>query len=214
MSEKETSESSNCCSGCGQCDTTSFVNPSSNDVGMTAPCKTTDDKGLLGDSIASKAICEMEKEAAQERQKAAKREACDLDSEVKAFLKRCEDANRNPLDVVSHIAKNAHIDLDGKKPEDGDTYLLWKLLRKVIVAWTADTLGWLTSNICGINCKSLISSVLTYVANRFSFVRDIDFVTTCRRDIKTHGEVACNEEVEHQEYPVIKGFGFGYAFTW
>lgn len=77
---------------------------------------------LCGAGLALGAINEMEEEQAE------KESCCDVNAEeIEAFLRKCDEMDKDPLEVISHIAKKEGLSLNGSRrdnddPEEGSSY--------------------------------------------------------------------------------------------
>ena len=76
-----------------------------------------------GAKMARAAFDMMENEAKQEDA---------LSADAKAFIKECQEAGKNPIEVVKFLAGKEGIELSGKAPSDDGKRQVYDLLREVV----------------------------------------------------------------------------------
>lgn len=81
--------------------------------------------------VAREAICEMAAAKEKAEKEAAERAKC-IDEQADEFIADCEAAGKNPMEVVSYVARRERISVSGDAPECEEKRHAYDLLRAVV----------------------------------------------------------------------------------
>lgn len=114
---------------------------------------------VCGDGLALRAINEMEEEQAE------KESCCDVNvEEIEAFLRKCDEMDKDPLEVIAHIAKKEGISLNGnccnKYDSEEDSSYKRKLRDFLLAVIKAIVLAAISNAVDDHGIGSILSSII------------------------------------------------------